>query len=147
MCPRRTAAGGIHCWPAESDGTTFQIAPGLFLRPGSELGVPLVDLGDDPYGEDRPVFETNRDPGDETDVVRPATLEEAVREVLDTWLCANVESDMSQREAEYMHKEMEKAAHDLAQRIERYGKARVQRGKDAALVAFTGDTLREGDKT
>jgi len=52
ICPKRTAAGGIHCWPAEHDGTTFQIAPGLFLRPGSELSVPLVDLGDDPYGED-----------------------------------------------------------------------------------------------
>ncbi len=83
------------------------------------------------------MFETDRDLGDETDAVRPATLEEAVREVLDntTGCCCD--------------KCRARLARDLSQCTERYGAALHCRGgwtlaqaEVPALAAFTGDTLR-----
>ncbi len=52
MCPRRTAAGGIYCWPEGSHPDTLQLEPGLGLRPGSAPAAPLLDIGKDPYTED-----------------------------------------------------------------------------------------------
>ena len=85
-------------------------------------------------------FDTNRDPGDETDVV--STLEEAVREVLDGWHTACMCD----------HCRPEKAR-DLAIRIERYGAALHSRGgwtlaqaKVPANAAFIGTPCGEGEK-
>ncbi len=52
MCPKRVPYT-FSCWPAKDSGATLQIDSDLAIRPGSHPAAQLLDLGADPYAEDK----------------------------------------------------------------------------------------------
>ena len=82
------------------------------------------------------------------------TIEEAVREVLERY--GSVPAPVGNAVTKMDDDGLDLAARDLATRIERYGLEMFTDGKNYgfgldikidALAAFTGDTLRDGEKT